>query len=63
MKILPRKETIFLVYPLVIGQLIISAGHRMSNVLLLILSASVIICLVFDVCFLVKQIQKLMGGR
>lgn len=63
MRILPKKETAFLVYPLIVGQYIISAGQAMPTALLLILTASVIICLVLDIRFLAREFKKLMERR
>ena len=63
MRILPKKETTFLVYPLIVGQYIISAGQAMPTALLLILTASVIICLVLDIRFLAREFKKLMERR
>jgi hypothetical protein len=63
MRILPKKETVFLVYPLIVGQYIISAGQAMPTALLLILTASVIICLVLDIRFLAREFKKLMERR
>jgi hypothetical protein len=63
MRILPRKETFCFVYPLVVGQLIISAGQTMPGLLLFGLAASVIVCLILDIKFLVVQFKKLMGGK
>ena len=63
MRILPKKETVFLVYPLIVGQYIISAGQAMPTALLLILTASVILCLVLDIRFLAREFKKLMERR
>lgn len=63
MKIFPRKETFCFVYPVVVGQLIISAGQVMSGLLLLGLAASVLVCLILDIRFLVVQFNKLKGGK
>ncbi len=63
MRILPKKETVFLVYPLIVGQYIISAGQAMPTAILLILTASVIICLVLDIRFLAREFKKLMERR
>lgn len=63
MRILPKKETVLLIYPLIVGQYIISAGQAMPAVLLLILTVSVIICLVLDIRFLARELKKLMERR
>ena len=63
MRILPKKGTVLLVYPLIVGQYIISAGQTMPAVLLLILTVSVIICLVLDIRFLARELKKLMERR
>lgn len=63
MKILPRKKTFCFVYPVLVGQLIISAGQVMPGLLLFGLAASVIVCLILDIRFLVVQFKKLMGGK
>lgn len=62
-RILPKKETVMLVYPLIVGQYIISAGRLMPTILLLILTVSVIVCLILDICFLAVQFKKLMGEK
>ena len=38
MRILPKKETVMMVYPLIVGQYIISVGQAMPSILLLILT-------------------------
>lgn len=48
MRILPKKETVMMVYPLIVGQYIISVGQAMPSILLLILTVSVIVCLILD---------------
>lgn len=63
MRILPKKETVCLVCPLIVGQYIIFSGQAMPTGLLLILTVSVIVCLILDVRFLAGQIKKLMGGK
>ena len=63
MRILPKKETVMMVYPLIVGQYIISVGQAMPSILLLILTVSVIVCLILDIRFLAVQFKKLMGGK
>lgn len=63
MRILPKKETVMMVYPLILGQYIISVGQAMPSILLLILTVSVIVCLILDIRFLAVQFKKLMGGK
>lgn len=60
MRILPKKETVMMVYPLIMGQYITSAGQSMPTILLLILTVSVIVCLILDIWFLAVQFKKLM---
>ena len=63
MRILPKKESVMMVYPLIVGQYIISVGQAMPSILLLILTVSVIVCLILDIRFLAVQFKKLMGGK
>lgn len=62
-RILPKKETVMLVYPLIVGQYIVSAGQAMPSALLLILTISVIVCLILDIRLLAVQFRKLMGEK
>ena len=63
MRILPKKETVMMVYPLIVGQYIISVGQAMPSILLLILTVSVFVCLFLDIRFLAVQFMTLMGGK
>ena len=63
MRILPKKETVMMVYPLIVGPYIISTGQAMPSVLLLILTVSVIVCLILDIRFLAVQFKKLTSSR
>ena len=63
MRILPKKETVLLLYPLIVGQYIISAGQAIPVFLLLILTISVVVCLIFDIQFLARQFKKLREGQ
>jgi hypothetical protein len=63
MRILPKKETVMMVYPLIVGQYIIFVGQAMPSILLLILTVSVIVCLILDIRFLAVQFKKLMRGK
>lgn len=56
-------KIILMVYPVVVTQDIIYFGQAMPAVLQLFLSTSVLVCLIWDIRFIWKEIKALMGRR